>query len=48
MHFIVSTDWFGIKMRLEGNGLIDYTETRNRRIFESDRNLAPPIERSTK
>ncbi len=39
--FIESTRWFGIKIRLDGNNLLDYTETRNRTIYAGDRGVTP-------
>jgi hypothetical protein len=39
--FIETSRWFGIKIRLEGNNLLDYSETRNRTIYEGARDLTP-------
>ena len=39
--FIETTRWFGIKMRLEGNNLFDYTEHRDRTIYAGERDLSP-------
>ena len=39
--FIETTRWFGIKIRLEGNNLLNYVETRERTLFEGERDLSP-------
>ena len=37
--FVETTRWFGIKLRLEGNNLLDYSEIRNRTIYAGERDL---------
>jgi hypothetical protein len=39
--FIETTRWFGIKIRLEANNILDYTETRERILYENERGLSP-------
>ena len=39
--FVETTRWFGIKLRLEGNNLLDYSEIRNRTIYAGERDLTP-------
>ena len=39
--FIETTQWFGIKIRLRGENLLDFQDTRDRRIFVSERNISP-------
>lgn len=38
--FVESTRWFGIKVRLDVNNLLNYTETRIRRIYAGERGLS--------
>jgi hypothetical protein len=39
--FIETTRWFGIKMRILGEDLLNFSDTRNRRIYISERELSP-------
>ena len=36
-----TTRWLGIKLRLEGRNLLNYTESRDRILYEGDRELTP-------
>ena len=38
--FVETSRWFGIKMRLEGNNLLDYYEKRDRTIYAGERELS--------
>lgn len=39
--FVESTRWFGIKIRLEGRNLLNYTESRDRILYTGERQLTP-------
>ena len=39
--FIETTRWFGIKMRILGEDLLNFADTRNRRIYVGERELTP-------
>jgi hypothetical protein len=39
--FVETTRWLGIKMRLQGNNLLDYDEVRDRFIYEGGREISP-------
>jgi len=39
--FVETTRWLGLKIRLEGNNLLNYTETRDRTIYTGGRDLSP-------
>ena len=39
--FVETSRWFGVKMRLEGNNLLDYNEKRDRTIYAGERELSP-------
>ena len=39
--FVETTRWFGIKMRLQGNNLLDYDEVRDRIIYTGGREVSP-------
>lgn len=39
--FIETSRWFGIKLRLEGNNLLDYIEKRDLTIFLGERDITP-------
>ncbi len=39
--FVETTAWLGMKIRLEGNNLLDYLEVRDRLIFDGRRDLTP-------
>jgi hypothetical protein len=43
--FIETTRWFGIKVRLSGNNLVDSSGFRDRTIFLGERDLSPVIKR---
>lgn len=43
--FIETTAWLGMKIRLEGNNLLDYLEVRDRLIFDGRRDLSPVLQR---
>jgi len=39
--FVETTRWLGIKIRLEGRNLLNYTESRDRILYERERELTP-------
>ncbi|MDH3531343.1 MAG: TonB-dependent receptor [Gammaproteobacteria bacterium] len=39
--FVESTRWFGIKIRIEGRNLLNYTESRDRVLYAGERQLSP-------
>ena len=39
--FIETTRWFGIKIRIDAENLVDFADTRERRIFAGERDLTP-------
>ena len=39
--FIETTRWFGVKIRVEGNNLLDYDELRDRTLYTGARDLSP-------
>ncbi|MDH3532927.1 MAG: hypothetical protein OEO82_08350 [Gammaproteobacteria bacterium] len=39
--FIETTRWFGIKIRIDAENLVDFADTRDRRIFVGERDLTP-------
>ncbi len=39
--FVETTAWLDMKIRLEGNNLLDYLELRDRLIFDGRRDLSP-------
>jgi len=39
--FVETTRWFGVKLRLDANNLLDYDELRERTIFTGARDLTP-------
>jgi hypothetical protein len=39
--FVETTRWFGLKLRIDGNNLLDYDEVRDRIIFTGARDLSP-------
>ena len=41
--FIETTRWFGLKMSVEGQNLLDFTVTRDRTIYEGPRSLSPVL-----
>ena len=43
--FIETTRWYGVKVRLSGNNLVDSSGFRDRTIFSGERDLSPVIER---
>jgi len=43
--FIETTRWFGMKMRIDGNNLLHFSEGRNRTIFAGERDLSPVASR---
>ena len=38
--FIETTRWFGVKIRLQGENMLDFTEWRNRTVYEGRRTLS--------
>lgn len=39
--FIETTRWFGIKLRLQGENILNFADIRERNIFTGERNLSP-------
>jgi hypothetical protein len=39
--FVETTRWLGIKIRLEGNNLLNYKEFRERTLFQGERDISP-------
>ena len=39
--FVETTRWFGMKIRFEGRNLLNYDESRDRILYEGDRELTP-------
>jgi hypothetical protein len=43
--FIETTRWFGIKMQLSAENILNYEEERDRTIFDAERQLTPLVSR---
>jgi hypothetical protein len=43
--FVETTRWFGVKMRMELNNILDMNESRNRTIYTGERSLSPLLRR---
>ena len=43
--FVETTRWFGLKLRLEFNNVLDKTEARTRNIYAGERQLSPLLRR---